>query len=120
MKNPEATPTYIPTPQMKIRRYITCFGHADAAVDNGESLVSFVRNETNKELRLRVELALIGQTLESDLIQSIGGVADQLAEEYLLIAVECVDDQAEELVDLRLECERLRVGHLHFRHRYHR
>ena len=40
----------------------------------------------------------------------IGGVADKLAKEDLLVGVEGVDDQAEELVNLRLEGEGLRLG----------
>lgn len=94
----------------------TCFGHADTAINNGESLVSLVRNKANEELRLSIELALVSQALEPDLIQSIRSVANELTEENLLVAVECVDDQAEQLVDLRLECEGLRLGHLHIRH----
>ena len=42
----------------------------------------------------------------------IGGVGDELPEEDLLVGVESVDDEGEQLVDLRLEGERLRLrGH---------
>ena len=42
----------------------------------------------------------------------IGGVGDELPEEDLLVGVEGVDDEREQLVDLRLEGERLRLrGH---------
>jgi hypothetical protein len=42
----------------------------------------------------------------------IGGVGDELPEEDLLVGVEGVDDEGEQLVDLRLEGERLRLrGH---------
>jgi hypothetical protein len=37
----------------------------------------------------------------------IGGVRDELAEEELLLGVESVDDEREQLVDLRLEGEGL-------------
>jgi hypothetical protein len=40
----------------------------------------------------------------------IGGVADELPEEDLLVAVEGVDDEAEELVDLGLEGEGFGFG----------
>jgi len=39
----------------------------------------------------------------------IGGVGDELAEEDLLVGVEGVDDEREQLVDLRLEGEGLRL-----------
>ena len=41
----------------------------------------------------------------------IGGIADELTEEDLLVAVEGVDDQAEKLVDLGLEGKGLGVRH---------
>ena len=42
----------------------------------------------------------------------IGGVGDELPEEDLLVGVKGVDDEGEQLVDLRLEGERLRLrGH---------
>lgn len=69
------------------------------------------------ELQLGIELVLIGQTLESDFIQRIRCIADQLTKEDFLVAVESVDDKAEKLVDLSLEGEHLSPCHLHFRHR---
>lgn len=41
----------------------------------------------------------------------VRSIADELTEEDLLVAIESVDDQAEELVDLSLEGERLRIRH---------
>ena len=41
----------------------------------------------------------------------IGGVADELTKEDLLVAVEGVDDEREQLVDLGLEGKSLGVGH---------
>lgn len=38
----------------------------------------------------------------------IGGVADELTQEDLLVGVECVDDETKQLVDLRLESKRFR------------
>lgn len=46
----------------------------------------------------------------------IRGVANELAQEDLLVGVEGVDDEAQQLVDLRLEREGLRLPHLHVRH----
>jgi len=62
----------------------------------------------DEQLGLGIELALVGQALEADLVERIGGVRDELAEEDLLVGVEGVDNQRQELVNLRLESERLR------------
>lgn len=42
----------------------------------------------------------------------IRGIADELTEKNLLVAVEGVDDQTQELVDLSLESERFNLRHL--------
>ncbi|OUS43379.1 hypothetical protein BE221DRAFT_119690, partial [Ostreococcus tauri] len=49
-------------------------GHTDAAVDDGQRVVRLVRDDVNEQLGLRLELGLIRQTLEANLIESIGGV----------------------------------------------
>ena len=41
----------------------------------------------------------------------IGRVADEFTEKDLFVAVESVDDEAQQLVDLGLESKRLRVRH---------
>ena len=41
----------------------------------------------------------------------IGGIADEFTEKDLLVAVEGVDDQTQQLIDLRLERKRLGVRH---------
>lgn len=46
----------------------------------------------------------------------IRGVANELPKEDLLVGVEGVDDQAQQLVDLRLEGEGLGLSHLLIRH----
>ena len=59
-----------------------------------------------------VLFALVGQALVPELVKSVGGVRDELAEEDLLVRVERVDDQRHKLVDLSLEGERLSLlGH---------
>ncbi|KAK2983574.1 hypothetical protein RJ640_023108 [Escallonia rubra] len=80
----------------------TCFGHADAAVDNGQGLIGLVGHDPDEELGLGVELGLVGEALEPNLVEGVGGVADELAEEDLLVAVEGVDDQAQQLVMLKV------------------
>ena len=46
---------------------------------------------------------VVGQRLERQLVEGIARVAQQLAQEHLAVAVERVDDDPEDLVDLRLK-----------------
>ena len=46
----------------------------------------------------------------------IRGIADEFTKEDLFVAVEGVDDQAEKLVDVSLECKSFSISHLHVRH----
>ena len=47
----------------------------------------------------------VGDRLEPQLVAGVRGVRDELAQEDLLVAVERMDHQVEELLDLRLEPE---------------
>jgi hypothetical protein len=46
-------------------------GHADAAVDDGERVRGLVWDKVDEKLRLRIELALVSETLEPDLVQRL-------------------------------------------------
>jgi len=46
-------------------------GHADAAVDDGESVGGLVRDKVDEQLRLRIQLALVREALEPDLVQCL-------------------------------------------------
>mmetsp|Transcript_8368 Transcript_8368/g.18980 ORF Transcript_8368/g.18980 Transcript_8368/m.18980 type:complete len:674 (+) Transcript_8368:222-2243(+) len=87
-------------------------GHADAGVDDGERVVRLVRHDVDVELRLRLELGLVGESLEADFVERIGAVGNKLTKEDLLVGVEGVNDEREKLVDLRLERKRLDVTHV--------
>lgn len=50
---------------------ITCFGHADSTISNGESLVNLIRYNPDIKLRLRIQLTLISQALKPNLIQRL-------------------------------------------------
>ena len=54
------------------------------------------------ELRVGIQDRLVGEGLVADLVQSIGGVTDQFAKEDFLVGVEGVDNQGQELINLRL------------------
>merc|ERR1719420_2032950 len=86
-------------------------GHSETGVDDGERVVGLVGDNVDEELGLRLELCLVGEALEPDLVQGIGRVGDELTQENLLVAVEGVDDQGEQLVDLRLKGKGFSVSH---------
>ena len=82
-------------------------GHTDTGITDGEGLGLSVGDQVDAEILARVELGGVGQGLIADLVQSIGGVGDQLTQENLLVGVDSVDDEGEELRDLSLELESL-------------
>jgi len=82
-------------------------GHANARIDNGDSVVCFVRNDVNVQLWVALEHSLVGKTLKADLVQCIGGIGDQLTQKDLLVGVKCIDNQRQQLVDLSLKGEGL-------------
>lgn len=43
-------------------------------------------------------------------------IADELAKKDLLVAIKSVDDEAQKLVDLRLECKCLGLSHMNVSH----
>merc|ERR1719487_1089894 len=86
--------------------------HADARVDDRQRVVRLVRHQADEELGVRVEHRLVGERLVADLVERVRRVRDELAQEDLLVRVEGVDDERHQLVDLRLEGERLDLlGH---------
>jgi hypothetical protein len=70
---------------------------------NVQRVVRLVGGDADAHLRLRLELALVLEALVADLVECVRRIRDQLAQEHLLVAVEGVDDEREELVDLSLE-----------------
>mmetsp|Transcript_38543 Transcript_38543/g.94509 ORF Transcript_38543/g.94509 Transcript_38543/m.94509 type:complete len:306 (-) Transcript_38543:42-959(-) len=82
--------------------------HPDSGILDGQSVVRLVRHDLDEKVRLRLHLLRVGDRLVSDLIQSIGSIGDQLTQEHLLVAVESVDDQAHELLNVSIECKCLR------------
>lgn len=83
-------------------------GHTDTGIPDCESLVLLVGNDIDAEILARVELAGVGESLISDLVQSIRGVGHQLSQENLLVGVDSVDDERQQLRNLSLELESLR------------
>lgn len=88
------------------------FHNEPTGVDDGDGLALLVGDDLNEELLLSVELGRVGERLVADLVQSIGAVGDQLAEEDFLIRVEGVDDETHQLGNLCLECEEIGRAHV--------
>ena len=81
--------------------------HADAGVGDGEGLLGFVEFEVDAR---RVDaiaderlVLLVGEGEVAQLVERVGGVGDEFAEEDLRVRVERMDDQLEELADFSLE-----------------
>ena len=86
--------------------------HADAGVGDGEGLLLFVEFEVDAR---RVDAAageslvlVVDEGEVAELIERVGGVGDELAEEDLRVRVERMDDEVEELAYFGLE---LLFGH---------
>ena len=77
-------------------------GHADAVVGDRQGAGDRVDVEPEVELTGLGQLAL-RQLLEPALVERVGAVRDQLAEEDVLVGVERVDHEVEQLLDLGLE-----------------
>ena len=50
---------------------LTRLGHSNTTINNSESIAGLVRNNVNEKLGLGIELALVSQTIKSNLIQSL-------------------------------------------------
>ena len=73
--------------------------HADAGVGEGEGLGSFVEFEVDAGIEGQVLEVLVGEGEVAQLVERVGGVRDQFAQEDLGVRVERVDDELEELGD---------------------
>ena len=65
-------------------------GHTNTGITDGEGLVLLIGDDVDTEVLVGVELGGVRQGLIADLVQSIGGVGDQLTQEDLLVRVEGV------------------------------
>jgi hypothetical protein len=84
--------------------------HADAEVLNRNGLRLVVGRDVDLELETVVEDLLFRELGVAQLLERVGGVGHQLADEDFLLRVERVDDDIEQLLDLGLELEFLRSG----------
>jgi len=79
--------------------------HTDTTVDDGQGVVGAVRDDSDLEVGLTLELLGLSDRLVADLVEGIGGVGDKLSKEDLLVRVESVDDERHQLLDVGIECK---------------
>ena len=93
---------------------------ADAIVLDSERVGLLVRHHADTPLVRRP--AVLRQREEPLLVAGVGGVADELAKEDILVRVERVDDNVHHLGNLGLELERLAavLSHSGVRHQHRR
>ena len=83
--------------------------HADAVVGDRERPGGRVGRELDLPVGVAFELVGVGERVEPHLVDRVGRVGDEFAEEDLAVGVERVRDEVEELLQFGFELERL--GH---------
>jgi hypothetical protein len=84
--------------------------HADAVVANRDGFCILVDADPNLQFGIGFEQRGIGQCLEAQLVGGIGGIRDQFAQEDFLVAVQGMNHQLQELLDLGLKAQGLFAG----------
>ncbi len=79
--------------------------HADAVVGKGNGARSFIEAHADLQIGISFPQRVVGQRLEAQLVRSIGGIGNQLAQENLLVAVQGVDHQLQQLLDFGLKAQ---------------
>jgi hypothetical protein len=77
--------------------------HADARVLDDELLLVFQRTDADRERALSFHEAGLGERAEPQLVERVGRIRHELAEEDLLVRVERVDDERQDTADLGLK-----------------
>ena len=78
-------------------------GHADAVVGDRERSVFLVAFDADEEISALHADILIGQRAEAELVDSVRGVGDQLAQKDLLMRVDGIDHQLQQPPGFRLK-----------------
>ncbi len=77
--------------------------HADAGVGDGKDFILFVEFKVDAGIEGKRLVLVLDEGEMAELVERIGGVGDQLAEEDLRVRVERVDDELQELTDFGLK-----------------
>jgi hypothetical protein len=85
-------------------------GHADAVVAHRQGARVPVRLDLDVQVGHISTQRVVPQALQTQLVQRVGGVRDELAQEHVLVRVDRVDHHLQKLPRFHLELERL-SGH---------
>ena len=88
-------------------------GHADAVVGDRQGLRLLVGGDVDLQRQLGIVDVLFRALEVAEFLHRVRRVRDQLAQENLAVGVEGMDDQIEQLLDLRLEGMRFEGGFAH-------
>ena len=77
--------------------------HADAGVGDGEGLLLLVEFQIDAGIEGKRLVGLVGEGQVAELVERVGGVGDELAQEDLRMRIEGVDDQLQQLIDFGLK-----------------
>ena len=77
--------------------------HADAVIGNRQRVLLGIRRQEDLEILIAFEQAAVRQALEMGLVDCIGCIGDELAQEDLVIRVDGVNHEVQQLFRLRLE-----------------
>jgi hypothetical protein len=78
---------------------------ADAVVGDGDGARRLVEGDADLQIAVVAVQRAVVQRLEAQLVAGVGGVGNQFAQEYLLVAVQGVDHQVQQLFDFGLETQ---------------
>ncbi len=81
--------------------------HADPVVGDGQGLGRLVVGDADRQFAVVFEQRAVVQRLEAQLVAGVRGVGDQLAQKDFAVAVERMDHQLQQLLDLGLEAQGL-------------
>ena len=80
--------------------------HADPVIGQGEGARILVKLDPDAEIGVTFVERIIAQRVESKLVCSVGRVGDQFSEKDFLVAVERMDHEVQQLLDLSLKAHR--------------
>ena len=83
-------------------------GHADAVVGHGDRAGVLVERHVNFQVVLAELDAVVGQAAEIQLVDRVGRVADELAEEDLAVRVDGVDHEVQKFLAFGFELAHVR------------
>ena len=84
--------------------------HADAVVGNSHRACLRVKRNADLQFGVALKQRLVGQRLKAQFVAGVRCIGNQLAQENLLVAVQGVDHQLQQLLDLGLKAQRLFIG----------